>query len=574
MYGPTGLLGKEQKSEIVYLVEGEKDADRLAVLGLVATTTIGGANGLGKSAAGLRKALPGRRVVIVQDMDDAGDKYAAAALKVLKPVTAVVAVLKLPRLKHVPSHGEDVSDWLDKHGGTVDEFRTLAEAALAEQSEEQPKMPTDAKMPTESDRATKGTLVRGGHLSTVNLATVEPESVKWLWPGYIPLGKVTVLDGDPGLGKSLLTLDLAARVTTGRDMPNGKPGVFGAVVLLSAEDDLADTIRPRLDAAGAIVAKVTALEAVGDVDVETGEVHERPVYLPQDIPALHQAIEEHGAVLAVIDPLMAYLDGDVNAHRDQDVRRALRPLAQCAQETGAAIVVIRHLNKAPGGKAIYRGGGSIGIAVAARSALLVAEDPDDENKRVVARVKSNLAAPVPALRYQVTQRAEGVVCLEWLGVTEHTATSLLAVPTHSEERSATEECVDWLQDLLDGNGGWIAVKDAQREARTAGYSDKVLRSARTRLCGKPVKEGFGETGQWVWRLRPAPPESPKMPSIPKLPKDAHTENKGTLGGAGHLSNGYQPEWWQRFEELMAGGMPEREATAMAMAEARERQVPA
>ena len=162
----------------------------------------------------------------------------------------------------------------------------LARWLELKQPHEQAKVPTDAKMPKESHRETKGTLVRGGHLSTVNLSTVEPESVRWLWQGYIPLGKVTVLDGDPGLGKSLLTLDLAARVTTGRDMPDGTPGVCGAVVVLSAEDDLADTIRPRLDAAGAIVAQVTALEAVGDVDTETGEVHERPVYLPQDIPAV------------------------------------------------------------------------------------------------------------------------------------------------------------------------------------------------------------------------------------------------------------------------------------------------
>src|SRR5258707_9247808 len=114
-------------------------------------------------------------------------------------------------------------------------------------------------------------------------------------------------------------------------MPDGTPGVLGGVILLSAEDDLADTIRPRLDAAGADVAQVTALEAVRAVDAETGEVTERPVFLPQDTSALCQAIVAHKAVLAVVDPLMAYLDRQVNAHRDQDVRRALRPLAQCAQ---------------------------------------------------------------------------------------------------------------------------------------------------------------------------------------------------------------------------------------------------
>jgi hypothetical protein len=123
-------------AEIVYLVEGEKDADRLASLGLVATTTIGGANALAMTSHTLAKSLAGRRVVIVQDMDAAGDKYAAAALKVLKPVAAAVAILQLPRLAHVPSHDEDVSDWLDKHGGTVDELRALAEDAITRTTHE------------------------------------------------------------------------------------------------------------------------------------------------------------------------------------------------------------------------------------------------------------------------------------------------------------------------------------------------------------------------------------------------------------------------------------------------------
>jgi hypothetical protein len=375
---------------------------------------------------------------------------------------------------------------------------------------------------------------RRGHLSkTINLAEVTPQLIRWLWQGYIPLGKVTVLDGDPGLGKSLMTLDLAARVTTHREMPDGSPGIDGGVVLLSAEDDLADTIRPRLDAAGANVARIEALDAVQSVDTDTGEVGERPVFLPGDLPALREAIERAHAQLVVIDPLMAYLDGDVNAHRDQDVRRALRPLTQLAQETGAAIVVVRHLNKMPGGKAIYRGGGSIGIAGAARSALLVAEHPDDEQRRVLARVKANLAKPVPALAYHVVEVDQGVPRLEWLGATEHTATSLLAMPQDSDERSATEEAVDWLRDLLEESDGAMGAREVEAERRKpGGPSEKALRMARLRICDKPVKEGFGEQGKWVWRLKPA---APKMPSDAKMPDPAHTETVGTIGSNGHLS---------------------------------------
>ncbi len=533
------LADRRHRTDALRIIcEGEKATDvlnaalkRARRTDMIAVGTVTGAPGFPCDAS-LTRYL-GYPVALWPDNDEVGRKQMTSI------AARLVALGAMPpewvNWKDAPPKG-DAADYFAA-GGTVAQLDAMMSKVAPTQSAEQPKMPTDAKMPKESHRETKGTLVRGGHLSTVNLADVEPEQVKWLWQGYIPLGKVTVLDGDPGLGKSLLTLDLAARVTTGRDMPDGTPGVCGGVILLSAEDDLADTIRPRLDAAGADVAKVTALEAVGDVDVETGEVHERPVYLPQDIPAVCQAIQEHGAVLAIIDPLMAFLDGDVNAHRDQDIRRALRPLAQCAQETGAAVVVIRHLNKAPGGKAIYRGGGSIGIAGAARSALLVAEDPDDENKRVLARVKSNLAAPVPALGYQLAQNADGVVSIEWLGVAAHTATSLLATATvDPEERSATEECADWLQDQLDTNGGWVAAKDAQHEAHAAGFTEKVLRSARLRLCERPTKEGFGGAGQWVWRVRPSPTgPAAKMPSEPKMPNNAYTENEGTLGDGGHLS---------------------------------------
>ncbi len=203
--------------------------------------------------------------------------------------------------------------------------------------------------------------------------TVAPQRVAWLSPGRIPLGRLTVLDGDPGLGKSTVTLDLAARVTTGRPMPNGAPGVGGGVVILSAEDGVADTIRPRLDAAGAACARV---RVVG--------VDHALLAIPGDLPELERAIADVGPVLVVVDPLSAYLGATVNSWRDQDVRRALGPLAGLTERTGAAIVVVRHLTESGGASPLYRGGGSIGIIGAARSGLLVAPEPDDDARRVLA----------------------------------------------------------------------------------------------------------------------------------------------------------------------------------------------
>src|SRR5215217_7058387 len=181
------------------------------------------------------------------------------------------------------------------------------------------------------------------------LADVSAETVEWLWERRIPLGKITVLDGDPDNGKSVLTTDLAARVTTGRAMPYGFGKTFpqAGVVILSAEDGVGDTIRPRFDAAGGNPSKVVIL---GNDD---------PFGIPEDLPKLGRAIERVGARLVVIDPIMAFLGENINSNSDKDVRSALKPLKQLAERTGAAIVIVRHLNKSPGGNVLYRGG-SIG----------------------------------------------------------------------------------------------------------------------------------------------------------------------------------------------------------------------
>ena len=126
--------------------------------------------------------------------------------------------------------------------------------------------------------------------------------------------------------------------------------------------------------------------------VPDGDGHDRFLSIPEDIPLIEKGIERVGARLVVLDPLMAFLSGDTNSHRDQDIRRALAPLAGLAERTGACVLVVRHLNKAPGNNPLYRGGGSIGIIGAARMAFVVGKDPQDENRRVLASTKNNLAS--------------------------------------------------------------------------------------------------------------------------------------------------------------------------------------
>lgn len=169
------------------------------------------------------------------------------------------------------------------------------------------------------------------------LADVEAKPVEWLWRGRIPAGMLTILDGDPGLGKSLLLKDLAARVSTGRPMPGETERTHAAgVVWLTAEDSLEYTVRPRLDAAGVDSTRIVA------VRIREGRDDERkPVIRPADLSMIQAAAGDVRARLVVFDPLMAYLPSEVNSHRDQDVRRALSWLRDFAARTGAAVVVIR-----------------------------------------------------------------------------------------------------------------------------------------------------------------------------------------------------------------------------------------
>jgi hypothetical protein len=330
------------------------------------------------------------------------------------------------------------------------------------------------------------------------LSMVQPQRVDWLWPGRIPLGKLTILDGDPGLGKSVLTLDLAARVTRGYSMPleEREPGVDrepAGVVLLSAEDGLDDTIRPRLDAAGADVERVLALDKIPDRDGG----HRLPV-LPDDAVFVRQAIERMQAKLVIVDPLTAFLGVVTNTHKDQDVRRALHPLTVLAQQMDAAIVVVRHLNKLAGGNPLYRGGGSIGIIGAARSGMLVAKDPDNPDRRVVASTKCNLARLPSSLAYDLSTADNGALRVGWIGESAHTAESLLAAPRDDEERDAVQEAVEDLRSLL--TPGAMAAKDVKREARRAGVSERTLNRAKSTLGVRAKLIGFGRDGTWHWSL--------------------------------------------------------------------------
>jgi len=354
----------------------------------------------------------------------------------------------------------------------------------------------DNAPPTSSARATRADGTK--RASLVRLSEVRPQPVQWLWGGWIALGKIAIIDGDPGLGKSFLTLDIAARTSRGGTMPGDSPGVLtgtpSGVVLLTAEDDPADTLRPRLDAAGADVERIVALAGVkGD---DGGD------RMPRlgDLEAIREAVVSVAARLIVIDPIMAYLGGD--AHRDNEVRQSLGPLSSLAAELSCAVLVVRHLNKSGGTHAVYRGGGSIAIIGAARTGMLVARDPDDETARVLAPTKSNIAELPPSLGYRLTPSGD-VARIEWTGESSHGAGALLSTDETQPEARAVDEAGEWLAGEL--AAGPRPVSEVKSASRAAGLSWRTLERAKANaeVQARRVSEDGKPRGAgvWVWSAR-------------------------------------------------------------------------
>lgn len=336
----------------------------------------------------------------------------------------------------------------------------------------------------------------GDGLKLTRLSDVTPERVEWLWSGRLPLGKQVTLDGDPGLGKSTLALSIAATTTTGGTWPTGDTCQHpGDVLLLSAEDGLADTVRPRLDAAGADVSRVHAIEGKSLTDPETGERYLRPLTLA-DVLDLEVAMVAVTARLLIVDVFMAFLGPGTDSHRDQDIRRVLAALGAAADRQRCTVLLLRHLNKAKGGDPIYRGGGSIGIVGAARAGLLVGADPNDPTRRVLACVKSNLGVAPESLVYRLVDSPEhGVAHVEWLGTTHHDAKGLLGTPDPEEdpdERTAVEH---WLEDYLMVNGP-TASKRVKNDAAKERFSEATLKRAKKKIGIEDRSSGFPRTSTW------------------------------------------------------------------------------
>jgi len=329
----------------------------------------------------------------------------------------------------------------------------------------------------------------------VSMADVEREDVEWLWDRRIPRGKITNIEGDPDEGKSALVLDLAARASTGRRMPfDPRPRRPAAgVVLMVAEDDLEDTVRPRLEAARADLALV---RAVTPNDIAP---------IPKGIPAIRRALQSVDAQWLYIDTLPSFVSDRVRMRDGHSVRRlVLAPLAEVAKDMGIGVVVLRHLNKQRRiSHAKYRGLDSIAFVAAARSALLAAPDPQNSDRKILAPIKHNLCAAPPALAYALVARG-GTVRVKWLEETEYTADELLAQGLQNEKPSAGEYAIGFLRGVL--ADGPRAARMSRKKAREARIADRTLDRAKAALgVVSEMMTSDPDDVHWVWRMpgRPA-----------------------------------------------------------------------
>lgn len=341
-----------------------------------------------------------------------------------------------------------------------------------------------------------------GHLKVTRASDVTPQPIRWLWPGKIALGKPTLIAGDPGLGKSMLTVSLAAHVSTGRDWPAiGGRCPQGDVLFVSAEDDPADTIRPRLDAAGAnprrvhLVGGVVSLNAAGDPE-------QRLLSLRRDIePVREAALALPELRLIVVDPVSAYLDG-ADSHNNAEVRGLIAPLSELASSLDAAVVFVTHLNKGgSGGSALYRATGSLAFVAAARAAFLVSKDKADPARRLFLPLKNNLGPDMSGMSYRI-EELDGVPFVKWdAEPITVTADDALGRDDNADDCESTlaADAADWLRDVL--SLGPVASDDIKKHAKAAGYSWATIRRAQAACGVKPQRVGgVGGAGSWRWTL--------------------------------------------------------------------------
>lgn len=457
----------------VYVTEGEKAADAGTPLQLLTTTSSGGSKAAGKTDW---SPLAGRDVVILPDNDKSGKEYAeqvAGILAALEP-PAIIRIVNLPDLE---AKG-DLADYVAIHDNwTTEQLAESIEAIVA------------VTAPCGGSAA--------GQPVMVCMADVVPKQVSWLWPGRIPMGRITLLVGRPGEGKSFLTTDISARVTTGSPWPDDSGlAPRGEVIMVAGEDDPSDTIRPRLDANGADNYAVHLLTAVNYLHEKTKRISQC-IFSLADIDPLEFALRQHpNCKLLIIDPIGSFLGGSTDAHRDNEVRSVLAPLAKLGEKYGAAVLIVAHRRKSTGGLADDLVLGSRAFTGIARSVIHISADPKNCYRRLMLPGKNNLARRGDGMAFGIAGEAE-LARIYWeKDPVRMTADEGLAAEASQKgpEPDARNSAARWLRTLL--ADGPVDVTRIKADAEAAGMNYRTIQRAADSLKIESGRTGFNGTWQW------------------------------------------------------------------------------
>ena len=315
----------------------------------------------------------------------------------------------------------------------------------------------------------------------LRMADVELTSVEWLWFPYIPFGKLTIIQGNPGEGKTYFAMRLAAACTNRKPLPGMEVLEPFNIIYQTAEDGLGDTVKPRLMEAEADLEKVLVID---DRDTPLTLADER----------IEKAIRENHARLVIIDPVQAFLGADVDMNRANEVRPIFRSLGDIAQDTGCAIVLIGHLNKAAGTQSTYRGLGSIDITAAVRSLLFIGKLKDSPTTRVLIHEKSSLAPPGQSLAFSLGDEKG----FSWIGAYDITADELLARTDTAKTESKTAQAEALILELL-ADGRKMPSAELEKAVNDRGISSRTMRTAKSRIGDRLVTEKNGAS--WICYLR-------------------------------------------------------------------------
>ena len=492
---PLYQLPLIKDAETVFWVEGEKKVDVLVGLGLVATTSGGATSHDGADFEPLR----GKRVVVWADFDESGKAHAGAVKAILKGLNCEVISIDVESL-NLPVKG-DVVDWLQMNpSATKEDVLAL------------PLLPKEIK-------AEQGVIL-------LKASELKPKRINWIWDGWIAGGKFHLLGGVAGTGKTTISLALASSITIGGRFPDGTRSPSGNVVVWTGEDDISDTLTPRLMAMGANLDKVHFVQGV------IGEDGEQPFNPSTDMPILQQAISKVGDVkLLIIDPIVSVVKGD--SHKNAEVRKDLAPLIQMAESMGFAIIGITHFSKGTSGREpIERITGSLAFGAVARVVLVASKSKSDdgEDVRIFLRAKSNIGADNGGFEYSLEQaKTEGGIETSrvlWGQAIEGSARELLVDAEDDSDGGSMAECVQFLSSIL--SDGEMPAQEVKKDCIGAGHSISTMNRAKKKLGIEAKKIGIGRGSYWVW----------EMPKVFNHYKDSQPKNMRTFGQVENLRSDF------------------------------------